>query len=60
MTEPLRLIPQQEEKVRPAFSSAAEYEEYRREFAEIVREGLDRSRIARQKSEEAARHHRVN
>ena len=60
MTETLQLIPGKADGSRPAFSSDREYEQFRREFAEAVRPDLDRYRIARQKSEESARHHRVN
>ena len=60
MTEALQLIPGKTDQSRPAFSSDREYEQYRENFADAVRPDLDRYRIARMKSEESARHHRVN
>lgn len=56
----LQLIPDQATKCRDAFSSEREYERFRREFAQAIQSDIERHRQARQKSEEAARHHRVS
>ena len=55
-----QLIPKQAERSRAAFSNDGEYEQFRRDFAESVRNDLEKHLYARQKSEEAARQHRVN
>lgn len=63
MTEPereLELVPNQDKLFEPVHKTVAEYEEFRREFREKVKPGLDRDREARRKSEEAARHHFVH
>ena len=41
----------------PFFSSHEEYEEFRVQFGEALRPGLEENRVARRKSEEAARLH---
>ena len=55
----LQLIPNQAQKCRDAFASTKDYERFRRDFAQAIRPDLEKHREARQKSEEAARHHRV-
>lgn len=59
VTNMLQLIPDQATKCRDAFSTERDYERFRREFARAVQPALEKHREARQKSEEAARHHRV-
>lgn len=42
---------------KPFFSSQEEYEEFRIQFGEELRPGLEKNREARRKSEEVARQH---
>jgi len=50
------LIPENETESKPFFTTADEYNEFRRKFVEVVEPDLERQREARQQSEADAKH----
>jgi DNA-binding transcriptional regulator GbsR (MarR family) len=57
MSDPLEIIPKQNEKGKRFFQTEEEYQEFRRTFFEEVKEDLERFQEARQQSEEEAKQH---
>lgn len=58
--EPLELIPNRKIQPQRFFKTEEEYQRFRKEFYEAVKDGLDECRIARLRSEELSRHHLVD
>ena len=54
------LCPGSNVKPEPAFKSQEEYEQFRKDFSDAVKPQLEKYRIARLRSMEAAMHHWVN
>ncbi len=57
MTEPLEVIPRQQELSQPLFKSESEYQEFRRSYSEEITPELEGHREARQQSEEQSKQH---